>query len=402
MGEALSHAAYPGVILGVLSAVFFGLSDTDELGIAIWIMIGAFLSALAGLWTIHFLERRLKVRSDSALCFVLSVFFGIGLTMASQVQFTHTSFYRQIQVYLYGQAATMTDSHIFIYGILAAIVVTIVTLFYKELQAMTFDQDYARTLGIPVKAIDLLTFVLIVLAVVIGIRSVGVVLMSAMLIAPAAAARQYTNTMSSMFLWAAFFGIASGYLGNVLSVELTKKMALLYPDDRLAFPTGPMIVIVASIICIFSLFFAPQRGLAWRIVRMAAFRDQCIKENILKSMWRYHEPVSFEQLRRYQTISSFYGHILLWRLILNGWVERIGPDRFQLTEEGKRWAARVVRLHRLWEVYLVDYLGMGVEKVHRNAEEMEHIITPEIEHELTLLLKDPKQDPHHQPIPPKE
>ncbi len=59
-----------------------------------------------------------------------------------------------------------------------------------------------------------------------------------------------------------------------------------------------------------------------------------------------------------------------------------------------------MRLHRLWEVYLADYLGVGAERVHRNAEEMEHIITPQLERELTMLLKDPKEDPHKQPIPP--
>ena len=81
--------------------------------------------------------------------------------------------------------------------------------------------------------------------------------------------------------------------------------------------------------------------------------------------------------------------------------EKKGKDTYRLTKEGEIWAAKIVRLHRLWEVYLVDYLGIGPEKVHVNAEEMEHIITPELEHDLTLLLKDPKRDPHHQPIPPQ-
>jgi manganese/zinc/iron transport system permease protein len=85
-----------------------------------------------------------------------------------------------------------------------------------------------------------------------------------------------------------------------------------------------------------------------------------------------------------------------------GWIKREKNDYYHLTKEGQQRAAKIVRLHRLWEVYLTNYLGMGGERVHRNAEDMEHILTPELERELTLLLKDPKQDPHQQPIPPRE
>jgi manganese/zinc/iron transport system permease protein len=74
----------------------------------------------------------------------------------------------------------------------------------------------------------------------------------------------------------------------------------------------------------------------------------------------------------------------------------------QLTESGEREGARIVRLHRLWELYLVDVLGMGVERVHRSAEEIEHILTPELEERLSRILNDPSEDPHHQPIPPAE
>lgn len=404
LGESLSHAAYPGVILGVIFAGMLSLSEDEESIVAIFIMSGAFISTILGMWTITFLERRLKVRSDSALCFVLSAFFGIGLTLASQVQFAYTSLYRQVQVYLYGQAATMTDIHILIYGILSAVVLAVVILFYKEIQSIAFDRDYARSLGINTKLVDAIVFVLIVMAVVIGIRSVGVVLMSAMLIAPAVAARQYTNKLYVMFFFAGFFGLASGFLGNYFSVEFTKRLAVNYPMARLSLPTGPMIVIVASIFCLLSLMFAPRRGFLLRLGRIAKFRYQCICENLLKAIWRFgpDQSVSFEDIEKYQSASTLYLRFVLWRLTHQGWIEKDPLGYYRLTQEGSLHAAGIVRLHRLWEVYLVDYLGVGTERVHRSAEEMEHIITPELERELTLLLKDPKKDPHQQPIPPKE
>lgn len=404
LGESLSHAAYPGVIIGTMSAGFLTLNESDEMSIAILILIGAFATSCVGLYVIHWLQKALKIRADSALCFVLASFFGIGITLASYVQFTHPVFYRQIQTYLYGQAATMSDVHILIYGILSLFVVTCLIMFYKELQAIIFSRAYAESLGIPVNLVNGLVFTLTALAIVIGIRSVGVVLMSAMLIAPAASARQFTNQFKIMLILAAFFGVVSGYLGNYLSVDLTYRLMQQYPSTRISIPTGPMIVLVASVICLISVLFAPERGLLLRIARIGRFRYQCMCENLLKAIWRYGpgNEITLKQMQSLQNISWIYLRIILMRLVKNGWLEKPTNKTYRLTLDGEKRAAKIIRLHRLWEVYLVDYLGVGAERVHRNAEEMEHIITPNIERELTLLLKDPQTDPHHQKIPPKE
>ncbi len=403
LGESLSHAAYPGVIIGVIIAGAMDIGDDRELPIALLVMGGALVSSLMGMWAIGFLQKNLNVRSDSALCFILAGFFGIGLTLASQVQFAYSSLYRQVQVYLYGQAATMTDVHIIVYGILALIITIVVIIFYKEIQGIAFDPEYIRSIGVNKRVVDTTVFLLIVLAVVVGIRSVGVVLMSAMLIAPAAAARQYSNKLYRIFALAAFFGVLSGFLGNYLSVEISGWLAGKYPGERLALPTGPMIVIVASTICLLSLLFAPKRGLLLRVARIMRFRYRCMCENLLKAIWRCgpKQKVSFEEITRYQSASAWYIRLVLHSLVNQGWVKRSNGD-YILTPEGAIWAARIVRLHRLWEVYLADYLGVGSERVHRSAEDMEHIITPELEAKLTLILNDPKYDPHHQPIPSLE
>lgn len=403
LGEALSHASYPGVILGTLIASNWIDPNHSQLSLSAFGVAGAFLFALGGYWVIHLLETRLKVRSDSALCFVLSLFFGFGILIASQIQFTHSSLYKQTLSYLYGQAATLTDKHIFLYGILCLMVVLMILLFYKELKVLTFDRDYARTVGINVRLVDTIVLIFLSLSIVIGIRSVGVVLMSAMLIAPAAAARQYTHRLSYFLILAGFFGLISSLLGNVFSVKLALFLAEKFPAERVSIPTGPMIVLVASTICLFSLLFSPERGLFVKLMRMALFRSRCLRENLLKSMWRQgpHRFYTLDDIKNTQTISKGYLLWLLHALIRQGWVSRIGYN-YKLTPEGMDQAARIVRLHRLWEVYLCSYLGMHQEKVHKNADEMEHILTPELERELTFLLDDPKEDPHHQPIPPFE
>lgn len=401
LGESLSHAAYPGVIVGVIIVGGFGLQDYQGEWMIVWIIAGAFASAMLGLWMIHFLENKLRVASDTALCFVLAAFFGVGITLVSWVQTPYASLYQQAQAYLYGQAATMTDFNVWTYAILSLMIIGIICALYKELQVMTFDRSYAKSLGLPVQWIDISVFALVVLAIVIGIRSVGVVLMSAMLIAPPAAARQFTNKLPTMLFLSGIFGVLSGFLGNYLSVEISFALAHHYPGLRLALPTGPMIVLVATILCLLSLLFAPERGLFVRLARIARFRYRCVCENILKSMWRQGPQFAMtsEQIALRQHVSTWYLSWILSSMIRKGWVEKLGTN-YSLTVEGERRAAHIVRLHRLWELYLTEQIGLGTEKVHYDAEEMEHILTPEIEKQLTLLLNNPTNDPHDQPIPP--
>ncbi len=401
LGEALSHATYPGVVLSVLfMAAFFPLSS-DLLALAI--LIGAFLTSLLGLWAIEKMERQFHVKNDAALCFVLSVFFGVGVLVASRIQFTHALWYKTVQIFLYGQAATMTDVHIVIYALLALLLAVVLILLYRQIEMVIFDRDFSKTLGVPVRTIDSLLFILLVLAIVIGIRSVGVVLMAGMLIAPAVAARSLSHRLWAVFLFAAAIGALSGFLGNYLSVEIPHWGTRQGWNWKFSLPTGPMILLSASAICLFSLLFAPKNGLVSRLLRILRFREQCIAENLLKYLWR-HRPdgqATLTDIKKWQTLSFLQMRLLLWRLKRQGWIEENSEHVLRLTKDGYLRATRIIRLHRLWEAYLV-FLGQGAEKVHRSAEEMEHIITPELEKELSELLGDPKEDPHAQPIPPKE
>ena len=119
LAEALSHSAYPGVVVGAfLMATFF--SSVGELA-SLVILAGAFLSSLVGLGLVEIMERRLGVKSDAALCFALSVLFGIGILIASRLQISHPLWYNQIHLFLYGQVATMTGLHVAIYSSLLTI-----------------------------------------------------------------------------------------------------------------------------------------------------------------------------------------------------------------------------------------------------------------------------------------
>lgn len=355
LSETLSHSTYPGACLGI---VLFGFLEEWTF---VAVLAGAFFTSLLGLKAIQKME---KTSPDAALTFVLATFFGLGILITSAFQAT-----KKTKELLFGQAATMSDMHIWIYGGLAMAVVLFLCLTFRPLQASLFDPQFSKSAKIPVEPLEKILFWLLLLSLIVGIRSVGVVLMSGMVIAPAVAARQFSDRLQTVLILAGLFGALSGLFGNMLSV---------YAD----IPTGPAIVLVATAFALFSLF----RGLLFRLYRIWAFRLRCVEENFLKTLWK-KKPLS---------VATWTGKIALWRLQKEGWVHCNA-----LTPDGLKKASSIIRLHRLWELYLTEELGVQIEKVHRTAEEMEHIITPEMEERLTKLLENPKHDPHHQPIPEK-
>ena len=376
LGEALSHAAYPGVVFGSLLAVGLGITQGFFLS-----LVGALVSAFIGLLFLEWLEKR--IHADAALCALLASFFGLGVLGASYLQAVAPLFAKQAQLYLYGQAATMSDLHIVLYALLATSVIAFLSFGYRPLQAMIFDSEFARCAQIHSRFFSGAAFFLFLISIVIGIRSVGVILMSGMLIAPAVAARFYTDRFSLFLLLSGLFGFLSGLLGSILSVEA-------------ALPTGPVIVCVGALFALTALFFAPKKGLVGRLIRVLRFRLRCIEENILKTIWK-KAAISFSELSEMHP--SYWLSFLLRRLHRQGWLMK-GKGIYALSPDGTRKASQIVRLHRLWETYLAD-LGWPLERVHHTAEEMEHILTDEFEERLMRELRNPTVDPHAQPIPEK-
>lgn len=374
LGEALSHTTYPGVALALL----WGGAGSCEGGIAMIVLGGAALSALLGLSAMNFLEKKVRLSSDAAFSFALVFFFGVGITLASYLQQRAPTRCRTLSMYLYGQVATMTDLSLILYGGLTLLLVGLLWLFYKELAAASFDPLFAKASGLSSRGVHSLFMLLVVTAVVMGIRSVGVILMSAMFIAPVVTARQFTHRLSCLFWIAGGVGVASCGIGTYLS--------LCFP--RMA--TGPLIVLVAGSGALYALLFAPQRGVVVRGWRMYTFRLDQRRDNFLKAAW-HHKALSLPPVPKGLFLRSLSRRKYIARRE-GGW---------RVTEKGFCRGQTIVRLHRLWEAYLVHAMGLGVERVHASAEEMEHILTPDLEERLAQLLNYPQYDPHDQPIPPR-
>ena len=359
IGETLSHAAYPGVIIALLCERYFFINSEYELLVLSSVLIGAVTSCLAGVYLIELLEKSFRVPADAALSFVLSSFFGIGITVLSALQQDFPTLYKELQAYLFGQAATMRDIHVIIYACLALLVIIFILIYFREIQALLFDPIFADLIGIKRKKIEALLFCMLVLAVVIGIRSCGVVLMSAMLIFPAACARQFTNKLSTLLALAALFGIVCGYFGVVLSHE----MSLFFwqgVGKVSSFPTGPMIVLLAALIFFISILFSNRGGVVLRVVRKINFSWQCQQENLLKIIWKICSKkkspiVTYQEIEPMWHTKGLSLKITLFMLTRRGWLKKRGVMGYSLTALGMLWGRKIVRLHRLWEVYLVDY-----------------------------------------------
>lgn len=255
LGDAVAHAALPGICLAYMLT---GLKTPLVL------LVGAGLAGWLGTLLILQIVRETRISEDAALGIVLTVFFGIGIMLLTYIQHTGAASQSGLDKFLFGQAATLVQEQVVTMAVLGGGALLLVGLLFKELKLITFDPAFAATIGLPVQRLSVLLTSLIVVAVLIGLQTVGVVLMAAMLIAPAAAARQWTDRLSLMLGLSALFGALSGVSGALLSVS----------DTQL--PTGPMVILSATAIVIVSLLFGSARGLVWEAWRNRRRRRELV------------------------------------------------------------------------------------------------------------------------------
>ncbi len=261
-GDAVSHAALPGVALAFL------LGGRSE----VVIVLGAAVTGWIAMATVSGIVRRSRVPFDAALGGALAVFFGLGLVLMTYLQKNvRGAATLRPQQYLFGQdAALMRADDLWPVLGLGGGAVLVVVVLWMEFKLLSFDPDFGASLGYPTRRLDLTLTGLVVVAVVIGLQTVGVVLMSALIVAPAVAARQWSDRFSRVTILAALFGASAGLAGTVLSHVLSSV--------RHTVPTGPTIVLVATAIAITSLLVAPGRGIIWDEWRRFAARRAHVAE----------------------------------------------------------------------------------------------------------------------------
>ena len=249
IGDGLSHAALPGVVIAFL---LIGIKDIEVL------ITGAAISSITAAWLITITVENSKIKFDGALATILSAFFGLGMVLLTYLQSLNNAGQAGLSKFIFGQAATILARDVYITSAAALIIIVLTALFWKELKLISFDVEYAKTLQIPVTFTLILYRALLIMTIIIGIQSVGAILISSLLIAPAVGARQWTNKLGTMCILAGFFGMVSAIGGTIWSTTVQKL------------PTGPAIIVILSVIVLLSLIFAPNRGILWQYRKRGA------------------------------------------------------------------------------------------------------------------------------------
>ena len=329
LGDAMSHAALPGI------AIAFLLTGSKA---SLVLILGAAIAGWIGTLFIMSIVRLTRIKFDSALGLVLSVFFGFGLVLLTIIQKMPNANQAGLDKFLFGQAAALLERDVITMGILGSIAIITMMVFWKEFKLLSFDPDFGATLGFPMRLLDILLTTLIVLAIVLGLQTVGVVLMSAMIVAPAAAARQWTDRLGTMVFLSSIFGALAGIVGALLSSSIQRL------------PTGPTIVLCISAIVIVSLFFAPRRGLVWNWIRVRRNRGRLHIEAILEDLYSlasaHDNPEHAHSIAVLRLMSSGKGGVdkSLKTLEEQGFVRSVNSDQWALTKAGVEQAQNLMKI----------------------------------------------------------
>lgn len=377
MGDTLSHATLPGIALAFLTLVKLG-GEGKSLPV---LLLGAALTGVAGFVSVLFIRNFTRLKDDAAMGIVLSVFFGAGVALLGLVQAEPQGSAAGLESFIYGKTASMVGQDFALLVGVALLAGMVALGLFKELRLLCFDEGYAAAQGWPVHGLEVLMLLLVTAVVVAGLQAVGLILVIAFLIIPAAAARMWTERLSWMLVLAACLGATSGWLGASVSALLPNV------------PAGAVIVLVAASIFGVSLFVGPQRGVFVRAVRQARLKRRIGQQHLLRALYEVLEQES--QNDRVVTWDALlakrsWGRQELERLVQRAYekvlVEALSDEGVRLTEAGWREAARVTRNHRLWEMYLIRYADIAPSHVDRDADTVEHILGQALTRELEALV----------------
>lgn len=359
VGDALAHAALPGLCVAFLLA---GVRSVPVM------LLGALASGVVGIGAIVALRRGTRIKEDAAIGIVLSVFFGAGIVLSSWIQnSTATGNKAGLDSYILGKTSGIAAGDLVVVAAACLACIALVALAFKEFRLVTFDAPFARAQGWPVAVVDFGLLAMIAIVVVIGLPTVGVVLMAALLIIPGAAARFWTERLWAMTLLAAAFGLAVGIVGAAASSRV----------ERL--PTGPIIVLVGTLLFLISATSAPRRGAVARWVAARRFARTIAVHRLLCEMFEATTEVASDWRPSEHRLAIAEAR-------RRGYV-RPAADGYELTEAGRAAAIDALRDERLWQAVLVEYPELAVgaaDPFHASASE---VLPPAIIGELTERLR---------------
>ena len=383
VGDALSHATLPGIAIAFIVMVALGGTGKFLPGL----LAGAVVMGFAGVGTILLIKTATRIKEDAALGIVLSVSFGLGIALLGIIQKMPTGTQAGLESFIYGKTASMLSRDAAVIGAAALLVILVCVALYKEFAILSFDADFAASQGWPVVALDVIMMLLVTGVTVIGLQAVGLILVVALLIIPAAAARFWTDQLRTMLVASGLFGAASGYAGASLSAMVPRL------------PAGAIIVIVAAGIFAVSMAFGVRRGIVVRGLEHVRGTRSVARAHLLRAMYEWLEtrgnvdeparaPMPRADLLRARSWSQRRLARTIRRQRRAGLIDEgaAGDVSFRLTAAGLEQAARVVRDHRLWELFLINHADIAPSHVDRDADQIEHVLGPRMVSELERQL----------------
>lgn len=395
VGDVASHAALPGIGIAylIVEAIMPGHGKSLP-----WLLLGASISATLGVITANLIQRTRLIKEDAALGIVLGLFFGLWTVLLTVIQAMKAGSAAGLSDFVFAKTAAMTQSDVVMISIASVIVWIVCFVLFKEFAVLCFDEEYAAALGWPVKRLDLLLTALVVGVTVIGMQSVGLLLVVALLVIPPTAARFWSNRLGPMAFIASAIGGLSAAFGVLLSAN-TRNLA-----------AGPTIVLMGTVGFTISLLLGTKRGTVWQLWRLRTAIRQKGQLDLLRACYeRLESQLSLQQLKDLQATRDVPdltaypisrealiaarswgpGRVsrLLRSAIAKGWLRQDSEGQYRLTHDGTREAARAVRNHRLWELYLIHFADVALSRVDRDADLIEHVLEPGIIEQLESLLK---------------
>ena len=380
VGDALAHAILPGVVIAYMLVGYSALA----------FFTGAVVAGLSTAVGITWIQQRVRTKNDAAVGIVFTSMFSLGVILISRIS-RQDGVHLDLKDFLFGYALGVSDTDLLLTGLVMVYVLVSVAVFYRYLFASTFQSVVAQTMGISVQLLHYFLMLLLSFAVVASLQTVGVILVVAMLITPAATALLLSQRLVRVLVIAGGIGTLSAIVGMVVAVWLNT-------------PPGPAMALVATAIYGLTVLLAPRRGLVarYRYRRQRAARTE--REDIIKRVFRAQQPGrtprTTNDLREELGLSRRHWNLRIAGLRRKGLLARGGAP-LRLTDAGKLLALRLVRAHRLWETYLSQELGLSEDQIHDEAERLEHLLTEEMLDLVDEELGYPSEDPHGSTIPAK-
>jgi len=385
-GDVVGHASLPGIAAAFIVMEMIEPGSGKSLP---GLLAGALIAGALGLASVLAIRRATRIKEDAALAIVLSVFFGFGIVLFTIVQSIPSGGAAGLQGFIFGKAASLVASDVSLISAAAILVLIVCALLFKELSLICFDENYAKAEGWPVTWLDLVLMTLVAAVAVIGLQSVGLLLVVAMLIIPPSAARFWTDDLRRMTFAAAAIGSVSAAVGALGSA--------LFP--RLA--AGAVIVLAGAVAFGVSLLFGTKRGVIRRMLADRRLQADVALQHLLRGCFELVEatgvaahstelagrPVETADLLATRSWNARKLERTIQQARRARLVERLAGEQLTLTAAGAVEAQRVVRNHRLWELYLINYADVAPSRVDRSADRIEHILEPEVMRALELTLR---------------